>query len=180
MNNLLALHLLLLLTAPTAGFATPTPTPEGILTPPPSPGPTPRVEIPLEFYFRRPAKILPVAESENIEVVEENPWLTQEDFTEARVIPKNDRYSLRIDLTPAGKMKFREAMMGNVGRVVIFSVDNVARGEYEMVPVRRKDRIYVKGDFTLPEAEQIVGWINYRPSPTPSPPPSPLPTPPIF
>jgi hypothetical protein len=150
------------------------PTPTPVLTPVPSP--TPRI-IPLEFYFRRAAKIIPIHDQEDeFEIVQEVPWLTEDDI--AYIPPPVDReeMSLYLYLTPEGNQKYREAMMGNVGRTIIFSLDGTSRYTTKMIPVARKNRIRVFGDFTFEEATRIADQINNRPAPTPTPVPSPSPS----
>ncbi len=150
----------------------PSPTPAA--TPVPSPSPR---SIPLEFYFRRAAKIIPIHNQEDeFEIVQEVPWLTEEDI--AYVSPPTDKeeMSLYLYLTPEGKQKYREAMMGNIGRTIVFSLDGTSRYTTKMVPVSRKNRIRIFGDFTFEEATKIADHINNRPAPTPTPVPSPSPS----
>jgi hypothetical protein len=130
----------------------------------------------VEFYFRRPAKIIPIHnQEEEFEVAQEVPWLTEEDI--AWVTPRLDdeQPSLRLYLTPEGKHKYREALMGNVGRTIIFTIDGTVRYTARMEPIRKKDRIDFYGDFTPEETERIIEQIKIRPVPTPSPAPTPTP-----
>ncbi len=159
-------------------IAAPSPTP----TCAPSPSPTPRM-IPIELYFRRAAKIVPVHREEGefvmqtgiFEIVQEVPWLTGDDLiwvtSELEALPP----FLRLHLSPAGKLKYREAMMGNVGRTIIFTIDGTSRYTAEMTPIREKDHIDFYGDFSMAEAEKIVEQVNNRPASTPTP--APIPTP---
>ena len=143
----------------------PTPTP----TSTPVPSPSPRT-IPLELYFRRPAKIIPIHGSEEeFEIAEEVPWLTEDDVLFVELPEEGAPPSLSLYLTPEGNQKYREAMMGNVGRTVIFSLDGTSRYTLKMVPVERKNKIGLYGDFTFEEAARIAAQINNRPAPTPTP-----------
>ena len=156
---------------PGAAFQ-PTPTPAST----PVPSPTPRI-IPLEFYFRRPAKIIPIHNREDaFEIVQEVPWLTEDDIAYISQPVDKKEMSLYLYLTPDGNQKYREAMMGNVGRTIIFSLDGTSRYTTKMVPVSRKNRIRVSGDFTFEEATRIADQINNRPALTPTPVPSPSPS----
>ncbi len=149
----------------------PTPTPTS--TPVPSPSPK---TIPLEFYFRRPAKIIPIHGSkEEFEIAEEVPWLTEDDIAYISPPVDDGQMSLSLYLTPEGNMKYREAMMGNVGRTIIFSLDGTSRYTTKLVPVARKNRIRVSGNFTFEEANRIAEQINNRPAPTPTPKATPSP-----
>ena len=153
--------------------ATPVPSPSPSCTPTPSP--TPRI-IPVELYFRRPARIIPLHnQEEEFEVAQEVPWLAEEDI--AWVSPRLDAEhpSLRLYLTPAGKQKYREALMGNVGRTIIFTIDGTVRYTALMEPVREKNQIDFHGEFTPEETEQIIEQIKIRPVPTPTPAPTPTP-----
>ena len=130
----------------------------------------------MELFFRRAARLIPVKDEEKVEIVEEVPWLTDRDFGAASVLEHEGRPVLRVYLTPAGEQKYREAMMGNVGRTIIFTVGGTVRNAFTLVPVERKNRIHLIGDFSREEAEIIAEEINTRPSPSPTP--RPLPTPP--
>jgi len=150
----------------------PTPTPAAT----PVPSPSPRI-IQLELYFRRAAKIIPIHNQEDeFEIVQEVPWLTGKDIAYISQPVDNELMSLSLYLTPKGNQKYREAMMGNVGRTIIFSLDGTSRYTTKMVPVSRKNRIRVYGDFTFEEAKMIADQINNRPKPTPTPVPSPSPS----
>lgn len=145
-------------------------------TPTAAPSPPPTViQIPLELFFRRPARILPVKDREKTEVAEEVPWLTDRDFDAVSVHDYKGETALRIYLTPTGEEKYREAMMGNVGRTILLTIGGSVRNAFTLVPVERKNRIHLVGNFTREEAEIIAEEINTRPSPSPSP--RPLPTP---
>lgn len=152
-------------------------------TSPPSPtpalapvgSPTPGL-ITLELYFRRPAKIIPVHKREGeFEIAEEVPWLTEDDIEYIPPPSEEEPIILDLYLTPEGNQKFREAMMGNVGRIVILSLDGTSRFTSKMVPVERKNRIRITGDFTFEEAKLFADQINNRPAPTPTPEPTPSP-----
>ncbi|MDP8213611.1 MAG: hypothetical protein RAO92_05070 [Candidatus Euphemobacter frigidus] len=148
----------------------------------PSPAPSPSLSptsrsIPVELFFRRPARIIPVDNQKGeFEIVQEVPWLTENDIAGAFSNLEADPPILRFYLTPEGKRKYREAMMGNVGRTIIFTIDGTVRKAFKMVPVRRKDWIHLVGNFSPEEAGLIMEQINNRPSPTPTP--KPMPTPP--
>lgn len=149
---------------PGAAFQT-TPIPKST----PLPSPSPRI-IPLEFYFRRPAKIIPIHNREgDFEIVQELPWLTEDDIAYISPPVDEEAMSLYMYLTPEGNMKYREAMMGNVGRTIIFTLDGTSRFTTKMVPVSRKNRIRVFGDFTFEEATRIADQTNNRPAATPTP-----------
>lgn len=149
----------------------PTPSPP----PTPMPSPTPRM-ISMELYFQRAAKIIPIhGKEEEFEIVQEVPWLTEKDI--AYVSPPVDEQPISLDLylTPNGNQQYREAMMGNVGRTVILTLDGTSRFTSKMVPVARKNRIRVLGDFTFEEATRFADQINNRPAPSPTPAPTPSP-----
>jgi hypothetical protein len=150
----------------------PTPTP----TATPVPSPSPRT-IPLELYFRRPAKIIPIHGSEEeFEIAEEVPWLTDDDIIFIDPPVEEETPSLLLYFTPEGNQKYREAMMGNIGRTIIFSLDGTSRYTTKLVPVARKNQIRLYGDFTFEEATRIADQINNRPAPTPTPVPTPSPS----
>lgn len=141
----------------------------------PSPSPTPLM-IPVDFFFRRPAKIIPVHNKEDtFEIVQEVPWLTEQEFVSAEVFEHEGRPMIQVYLSKPGRWKYREAMAGNVGRAIILSISGTVRNVFRMVPVERKDRIHLVGDFSFEEARKIAQSINLRKTPTPSP--APLPTP---
>ncbi len=151
----------------------PTQTPAG---PTPQPTLTPR-PISMDLYFRRPAKIVPwIDDEDRLEIVEEVPWLTIEDFHDISPVTENGRVLLRVYLNYEGNRKYRESLMGNIGRTIVLAVDGVARNTFKMVPVERKNRIYLAGDFTLEEAEEIAAAFAALPGPTPTPVPSPTPS----
>ena len=150
----------------------PTPTPAAT----PVPSPSPRI-IQLELYFRRPAKIIPIHNQEDeFEIVQEVPWLTGKDIAYISQPVDKEPIILLLHLTPEGNQKYREAMMGNVGRTIVFSLDGTSRCTTKMVPVSRKNRMRVFGNFTFREATRIADQINNRPKPTPTPVPSPSPS----
>jgi len=150
------------------------PTPAPTSTPIPTPSPR---TIPLELYFRRQAKIIPIHDSEEeFEIAEEVPWLTDDDIIFINPPGEEKTPSLLLHLTRQGNQKYREAMMGNVGRTVIFSLDGTSRYTTKMVPVARKNQIRLYGDFTFEEATRIADQINNRPAPTPTPVPTPSPS----
>ena len=149
----------------------PTPTP----TATPVPSPSPRT-IPLELYFSRPAKIIPIHGSEEeFEVAEEVPWLTDDDILFVEPPVEGETPSLLLYFTPDGNQKYREAMMGNIGRTVIFSLDGTSRYTTKMVPAERKNQFLLYGDFTFEEARRIAEQVNNRPAPTPTPEATPSP-----
>jgi|AntAceMinimDraft_8_1070364.scaffolds.fasta_scaffold01425_3 hypothetical protein len=142
----------------------------------PVPSPSPRI-MKLGFYFRQPAKIIPIHNREGeFEIVQEKPWLTEDDIN--RISPSVDEDPMRLSLylKSQGNMKYRAAMMGNVGRTIVFSLDGTSRYTTKMVPVARKDRIRIYGDFSREEALKIADQINNRPAPTPTPVPTPSPS----
>jgi hypothetical protein len=163
-----------------AGWAggEPSPTPTG----PPQPSPTPRM-IQLAFYFRRPARIIPVHRSEGetvipldgFEITDETPWVTNADLSGLAYEPEDDPKRLRLFLGPEGQEKFKEAMMGNVGRTVILTIDGTVRAAIRVLSLPRKDQIAVTGNFSAGELERLQDQIQSRPLPSPTPAPSPTP-----
>ncbi len=156
---------------PAAAFhVTPTPTAT------PVPSPSPRI-IKLGFYFRQPAKIIPIHNRKGeFEIVQEMPWLTEDDIN--RISPSVDEDPMRLSLylKPEGNRKYRAAMMGNIGRTIVFSLDGTSRYTTKMIPRERKDRIRIYGDFSREEVLKIADQVNNRPVPTPTPVPTPSPS----
>jgi len=151
----------------------PQPSPTAIS--PPVPSPSPRT-IPLELYFRRAAKTIPIhGREEEFEVAEEVPWLTDDDILFVEPPAEGETPSLLLYFTPEGNQKYREAMMGNVGRTIIFSLDGTSRYTTKMVPAERKNQFRLYGDFTFEEAGRMAEQINNRPAPTPTPEATPSP-----
>lgn len=156
----------------------PSPAPTAI----PQSSPTPR-RIRLDLHFRRPARIIPLYRDEgeaiipleDFEIADETPWLTGDDLAGISYQPEEEPSSLRLYLSPQGKWKLRETMMGNVGRTILLVIEGTVRGSAPMVPVERKDRIDFSGTFSAGELEQLREQIKNRPPPTPSPAPSPTP-----
>lgn len=140
------------------------------------PSPTPLPEVSLELYFRRPGLILSGPEFAEPVIVEELPFVDQEDFSRARVVEREGRPHLYLEFSPAGRERFSDNRWGNIGRTVVVAVDGEARNTFELTVHIRGRAIELDGDFTFQEAEAIARWINARhPSPDPSPTPSPTP-----
>jgi hypothetical protein len=162
----------------------PIPTPSPSCSVPPSPPPTPR-PVALAVYFRRPARIIPVYRSggaavvptEDFEITEEVPWLTEDHLGWISYSPEDNPRLLKLFLNPRGKSNFREAKMGNVGRTMILAIDGTARAAVQMDPSAREDRIYFPGEFSAGKLKQLLAQIQYRTTPTPPHSPSPTPVP---
>ena len=107
--------------------------------------------------------------------MQEKPWLTEDDIKYISPGVDMDPMRLSLYLTAKGNMKYRAAMMGNVGRSIVFSLDGTSRYTTRMVPSERKDRIRVYGDFTREEVLKITDQIKNRPVSTPTPVPTPSP-----
>ena len=141
----------------------------------PTPSPT-AIPLSLELYFQRAAKIFPEPSEKNFEIVEEVPFLTQNDFRDVKVKKTNQRYCLAISLTPPGQQKLMEAGMGNFGRTVVVVMDGTIRDKFNMVP-KNQPLFYLSGSFSKKELFQLADQVNRRPSPTPSPAALPTPSP---
>ena len=150
-------------------------------TPAPSPSPAARKITSgslLELYFEKPAKVLSWKEETKTAIVEEVPFLTDADFSTASAIPvKGESYAVRLELTPAGSEKIREASMGNIGRTVVFALEGWARNAFKLTRERSPNIINLSGNLSPEEAKRIAERINYRPIPTPFPAASPTPPP---
>ena len=144
-------------------------------SPSPLPLPTSRPLL-LELYFQRAAKIIPSPADNKFEIVEEVPFLTQSDFHSIEVKKSNKNYSLVITLNPPGRQKLAEAVMGNIGRMVIVVLNGTIRNKFTMT-IRRGQLVHLKGDFTKQEALQLATQVNARPSPSPTPAALPTPSP---
>jgi preprotein translocase subunit SecD len=130
----------------------------------------------VELYFRRPAKVIPIHnQEEEFEIVQEVPWLTEEDIAWISPRQEGEHPYLRLYLTPEGRQKYREAMMGNIGRTMVFTLDGTVRYTARMEPVRQKNRIDLSADFSPEEVERINEQIKNRPVPTPTSAPTPTP-----
>ncbi len=148
------------------------------------PSSTPR-HISLSLYFRRPAKVIPIHREEgetaipveDFEIVEEKPWLTEDDVGWIDYRPEDNPTFLRLLLTRQGNWKYREAMAGNFGRTILLVIDGTVRATQQMVLTERRDRIDFTGNFPVSELETIQSQFSARPIPSPSPEPSPTPVP---
>lgn len=152
----------------------------------PIPLPTPRT-ISVALFFRRPARVIPVHRkggeevilSQDFEITDETPWLTETDVRAIKYPPGEHPDLLRLQLYPRGVTKYDEARMGNYGRQIILVIDGTVRSRIPMKRIGPGDRGYIDfpGDFSPAELESLQAQFARRALPTPTPPPSPTPAP---
>jgi preprotein translocase subunit SecD len=103
----------------------------------------------------------PVSHSDRHVYLQQSAVITNEDVTNARVVPAGAAFSVAISLTPQGGEKMANATLNHMGRPLAILVNGTVvtaptlRGAVGQVAI-------IMGDFTRQEADEIAALLSGR------------------
>ena len=103
----------------------------------------------------------PVSHSDRHVYLQHSAVITNEDVTNARVVPAGAAFSVAISLTPQGGEKMANATLNHIGRPLAILVNGTVvtaptlRGAVGQVAI-------IMGDFTRQEADEIAALLSGR------------------
>jgi preprotein translocase subunit SecD len=103
----------------------------------------------------------PVSHSDRHVYLQQSAVITNEDVTNARVVPAGAAFNVAISLTPQGAAKMAKATQGHIGRPLAILVNGTVVTAPTLRAAIGQDAL-VTGDFTRQEADEIAAGLSGR------------------